>query len=75
MAMATDWSQEELTALINGLKRLLGELADIRIQAEQLIASLRASQRALAEAVPSDEDLIREAIAEAQDHPGRTITR
>jgi hypothetical protein len=24
---------------------------------------------------PSDEDLIREAMAEARDHPGRTITR
>jgi hypothetical protein len=27
------------------------------------------------DAVPSDEDRIRDAMAEARDHPGRTITR
>jgi hypothetical protein len=73
--MAADWSQAELTVLIDGLERYLGGLADVRIQTEQLIASLRASQRALAEAAPSDEDRIRDAMAGAQDHPGRTITR
>jgi hypothetical protein len=30
---------------------------------------------ALAVEVPPDEDLIREAMTEARDHPGRTITR
>ena len=31
--------------------------------------------RATADAMSSDEDRIRDAMAEAQDHPGRTITR
>jgi hypothetical protein len=32
-------------------------------------------QEATADAAPSDEDRIRDAMAEAQDHPGRVVTR
>ncbi len=32
-------------------------------------------QQAMADADPSAEDRIREAMAEAQDHPGRVVTR
>jgi hypothetical protein len=38
-------------------------------------AVLRATAGEADDAEPSDEDRIRDAMAEAQDHPGRTVTR
>jgi hypothetical protein len=45
--------------------------------AEKLIAQLLPGDQvqSRADGAPSDEDRIRDAMAEARDHPGRTITR
>jgi hypothetical protein len=57
---------------------LLGALAECDSLPEPVMAAMEQLQRdveALSPDAPSDEDRIRDAMTEAMDHPGRTVTR
>ena len=63
-------------ASVNALLVTLAQAADLPGPVMAAVARLRDDAAALArDTAPSDEDRIRDAMAGAMDHPGRTITR
>lgn len=70
VGIATSGSVGHVTVALNHGGTILRLTAD---QAEELAADLLTFINKLRK--PSDEELIRDAMAEAQEHPGRIVTR
>jgi hypothetical protein len=69
---------QKFLASVNALLRTLAHAGDLPGPVMEAVARLRDDAAAPARDTapqPSDEDRIRDAMAGAMDHPGRTITR
>jgi|HubBroStandDraft_6_1064221.scaffolds.fasta_scaffold00062_34 hypothetical protein len=74
-AAASDVNAQQLAAVLEQIYTYSSD-DDIRDHVRQVVKALRGNGLIFLSGPPqSDEDRIRGAMAEAQDHPGRTITR
>jgi hypothetical protein len=66
---------QRFNASVTVLLRALAECDDLPGPVTAAMEQLWRDVEALSPGTPSDEDRIRDAMTEARDHPGRTITR
>jgi hypothetical protein len=66
---------QRFNASVTALLQALGDCDDLPGPVTAAMEQLQHDVEQLSPGTPSDEDRIRDAMTEAHDHPGRTITR